>query len=209
MGSNKQHKTSVRALKQGQLDRTRRQVLDAAIEVLSTDGYRRLTKERLAEECGVARSTINRHWKTIPEIAMEAFLGMIGPPPPLPQTGNVRTDLTVNYRRLVEALQTSPWGKVLPAMLEASLQDEEIAVMLHSAFDTRRELGRQALQMAVDRGELPDSVNFEWLLDSITGAIYHRLFFTNKPLDEPGMVEYWVNSAVDGAAKLAPLLPKG
>ena len=84
-------------------------------------------------------------------------------------------------------------------MLEASIRDKEFAQMLYKAFDSRRELGRLALQKAVDRGEMPADTNFEWLLDSVTGPIYHRLFFTNRPIDEPGMIEYWVNSAVDGA----------
>jgi hypothetical protein len=87
-------------------------------------------------------------------------------------------------------------------MLEASIQDKVFAQLLYKAFDSRRELGRQSLLKGVDRGDLPAETNFEWLLDSITGPIYHRLFFTNRPLDEAGMIEYWVNSAVDGAVNL-------
>jgi hypothetical protein len=114
----------------------------------------------------------------------------------------VRTDLAVNYRRLVDGLANSRWGKLLPAMLEASIRDKDFAQLLYNAFDSRRELGRQSLKKALDRGEMPPDTNFEWLLDSITGPIYHRLFFTNRALDEPGMIEYWVNSAVDGALNL-------
>lgn len=190
-----------RAPKHGQLARTRQLVLDTTLEMLAARGYGSLTTEGISEKCGVARSTIYRHWESVADIAMEAFLEIIGPPPPLPQTGNVRTDLAVNYRRLVDGLANSRWGKLLPAMLEASIRDKEFAQLLYQAFDSRRELGRQSLQKALDRGEMPADTNFEWLLDSITGAIYHRLFFTNKPLDEPGMIEYWVNSAVDGALR--------
>lgn len=193
---------TTRAPKQGQLARTRQLVLDTTLEMLAASGYSSLTTEGISAQCGVARSTIYRHWQSVADIAMEAFLQVIGPPPPSPQTGNVRTDLAVNYRRLVDGLAHSRWGKLLPAMLEASIRDKEFAKLLYQAFDSRRELGRVALQKAVDRRELPADTNFEWLLDSITGPIYHRLFFTNKPLDEPGMVEYWVNSAVDGALHL-------
>jgi AcrR family transcriptional regulator len=193
---------ATRAPKHGQLARTRQLVLDTTVEMLASRGYGSLTTEGISAECGVARSTIYRHWQSVADIAMEAFLQIIGPPPPSPQTGHVRTDLVVNYRRLVDGLAHSRWGKLLPAMLEASIRDKEFAQLLYKAFDSRRELGRQSLQKAVDRGELPADTNFEWLLDSVTGPIYHRLFFTNKPLDEPGMIEYWVNSAVDGALNL-------
>jgi AcrR family transcriptional regulator len=191
-----------RAPKHGQLARTRQLVLDTTAEMLASQGYSSLTTEGIAAKCGVARSTIYRHWESVAAIAMEAFLQIIGPPPPIPQTGNVRTDLAVNYRRLVDGLANSRWGKLLPAMLEASIRDKDFAQLLYNAFDSRRELGRQSLKKALDRGEMPPDTNFEWLLDSITGPIYHRLFFTNRALDEPGMIEYWVNSAVDGALNL-------
>jgi AcrR family transcriptional regulator len=191
-----------RAPKRGQLARTRLVVLDTTAEMLASSGYSSLTVEGIAAKCGVARSTIYRHWESVADIAMEAFLRIIGPAPAIPQTGNVRTDLVVNYRRLVDGLANSRWGKLLPPMLEASIQDKVFAKLLYEAFDSRRELGRQSLQKGVERGDLPAETNFEWLLDSITGPIYHRLFFTNRSLDEPGMIEYWVNSAVDGAVKL-------
>jgi AcrR family transcriptional regulator len=191
-----------RAPKRGQLARTRLVVLDTTAEMLASSGYSGLTVEGIAAKCGVARSTIYRHWESVADIAMEAFLRIIGPAPAIPQTGNVRTDLVVNYRRLVDGLANSRWGKLLPPMLEASIQDKVFAKLLYEAFDSRRELGRQSLQKGVERGDLPAGTNFEWLLDSITGPIYHRLFFTNRSLDEPGMIEYWVNTAVDGAVNL-------
>ncbi len=193
---------NTRAPKEGQLARTRQLVLDTTVQMLAARGYSSLTTEGISEKCGVARSTIYRHWQSVADIAMEAFMQIVGPPPPSPQTGNVRTDLAVAYRRLVDGLAHSRWGKLLPAMLEASIRDKEFAQMLYKAFDSRRELGRLALQKAVDRGEMPADTNFEWLLDSVTGPIYHRMFFTNRPIDEPGMIEYWVNSAVDGALNL-------
>jgi AcrR family transcriptional regulator len=193
---------STRAPKRGQLARTRLVILDTTADMLAANGYSSLTVEGIAAKCGVARSTIYRHWESVADIAMEAFLRIIGPAPPIPQTGNVRTDLVVNYRRLVDGLANSRWGELLPSMLEASIQDKVFAQLLYKAFDSRRELGRQSLLKGVDRGDLPAETNFEWLLDSITGPIYHRLFFTNRPLDEPGMIEYWVNSAVDGAVNL-------
>jgi AcrR family transcriptional regulator len=191
-----------RAPKRGQLARTRLVILDTTADMLAASGYSSLTVEGIAAKCGVARSTIYRHWESVADIAMEAFLRIIGPAPPIPQTGNVRTDLVVNYRRLVDGLANSRWGELLPSMLEASIQDKVFAQLLYKAFDSRRELGRQSLLKGVDRGDLPAETNFEWLLDSITGPIYHRLFFTNRSLDEPGMIEYWVNSAVDGAVNL-------
>lgn len=201
MAKKAKHK-GTRAPKQGQLARTRLVILDTTADMLASSGYSSLTVEGIAAKCGVARSTIYRHWESVADIAMEAFLRIIGPVPPIPQTGNVRTDLVVNYRRLVDGLAHSRWGELLPSMVEASIQDKVFAQLLYKAFDSRRELGRQSLMKGVDRGDLPAETNFEWLLDSITGPIYHRLFFTNRPLDEPGMIEYWVNSAVDGAVNL-------
>lgn len=122
-----------RAPKHGQLARTRQLVLDTTLEMLAARGYSNLTTEGISEKCRVARSTIYRHWESVADIAMEAFLQIIGPPPPLPQTGNVRTDLAVNYRRLVDGLANSRWGKLLPAMLEASIRDKGFAQQIGRA----------------------------------------------------------------------------
>ncbi len=192
---------TVRAKKQGQLNRTRQRILEATLALVSEHGYRSLTLEKISQSCGVSRSTIYRHWDAVPDIAMDAFQMVLGPQTQLPDTGDVRKDLSVLFRRLVKALTESEWGNVLPAILEASLQDQAFADLLYGAIKARRAPVRNLLRAAVRRGELPKNTKFDWLLDSITGAIYHRVFFTNSKLTERGMIDHWVNAAVDAAIK--------
>lgn len=188
-----------RAPKTGQMDRTRGLILDATVSLLGELGYRSLTIEQISQASGVARSTIYRHFESIPDIAMGAFLVILGEPVPAPQTGNVRTDLAVIYHRLVKALERSRWGQVLPAMVEAAIADPAFAKLLYEAISSRRTVTDQLLRNAQQQGTLSSAVDPNSILDPLTGAIYFRLLFTDRPLAAVGEIEYWVNAAIDAA----------
>ncbi|MEM1229312.1 MAG: TetR/AcrR family transcriptional regulator [Pseudomonadota bacterium] len=188
-----------RAPKRGQLDRTRGLILSAAVELLGQRGYRDLTIERISTESGVARSTIYRHFDSIPDIAMQAFEVILGDARPLAGSGSIRADLIAVYERLVQVLERSRWGKVLPAMVEAAIADAAFAKLLYRAIDQRRAPTEERIAQAIERGELPAGTAAATLLDPLTGAIYFRLLFTDRPLATSGEIERWVFAAVAAA----------
>ncbi len=190
-----------RAPKRGQLDRTRGLILSAAVELLGQRGYRDLTIERISAHSGVARSTIYRHFDSIPDVAMQAFEVILGDASPLPSSGSIHEDLIAIYERLVQALERSRWGKVLPAMVEAAIADAAFAKLLYRAIDQRRAPTEERIEQAIGRGELPAETAATTLLDPLTGAIYFRLLFTDRPLATAGEIERWVVAAVAAAQR--------
>ncbi len=194
---NKQYPS--RAQKQGQLARTRERVLATTRRLLAEHGYRGTTIERIAEDSGVARSTIYRHWNSVAEVAMAAFEQSLGEQMPTPDTGNVRNDLLLVYEQMINALNKTHWGSTIPAMVEAALQDQDFAALLRNYMGARRGILREIIQRGVGRGELPEIADIDNLLDPIVGAIYYRLLLTNRPLPSTPTLRAWVNSAVDSA----------
>ncbi len=185
-----------RAPKIQQISRTNQSVLDATLDLLGEVGYRGLTIQQISERSGVARSTIYRHWNNIPDIAIAAFDGALGPNPPLADTGNVEEDLRRLYQLLVIALKRTVWGRAMPALIEASFNDPNFKDLLPNLVERRREPSRKVLRRAIERGELVDDTPIDWVLDAISGLLYQRLLITGGKLDTPGMVDWAIESAL-------------
>jgi AcrR family transcriptional regulator len=183
-----------RAPKMAQIDRTTTAVLDATAALLAEAGYRALTVEVISARSGVARSTIYRHWNNVAELAVEAFDHALGPNPPAPDTGALRADLLVLYKRFATILQRPIWRSVMPSLIEASQGDPRFQGLLNSIVDGRRQTERQIFDRAIQRGEIRPDSRVEWALDGLTGAYYHRLLLTGADLREEGMAEWLVDS---------------
>lgn len=183
-----------RAPKVAQLDRTRAAALEATADLLAEIGYRALTVELVSTRSGVARSTLYRHWDNVAELAVQAFDHALGPNPPAPDTGAVRTDLIVLYKRFATILQRPIWRSVMPSLIEASQGDPRFQGLLNSIVNSRRQTERQIFDRAIARGEIRPESKVEWALDAMTGAYYHRLLLTGADLREEGMAEWLVDA---------------
>lgn len=172
--------------------------------LMASDGYSSVTIERIAETSGVARSTIYRHWDSLAAVVLDAVQIMLGPTPTPPDKGTVREDLIAVYRQLARALQRSDWGGVVRAVVEAALVEDLFRDVLAMAIEARRASGRQVVERAIGRGELPADTRVDWLLDSITGVMYYRFLMSGDPLNERGMIEHLVDAALSAASGRAP-----
>src|SRR5258708_40356654 len=59
-------------------------ILKATIRLLEQHGFRAVTLEGIAEEAGVARTTVYRRWPNKAAVVVDAFFAHVGPPVPLP-----------------------------------------------------------------------------------------------------------------------------
>lgn len=192
-----------RAPKTAQINRTRASVLDATAALLVGNGYSAITIEKIAAESGVARSTIYRHWENLAEIVFDAVQQLLGPVGSVPDNGTLRDDLIQLYSVLTRALTKGTWGKLVKGVVEAAMANQLFADVLRQAIVDRREHGKAVLQRGIDRGDLPEDTNMAWFLDSISGVIYYRLVMSGDDLDEAGMIEYLIDSAIAAAGGTA------
>ncbi|MGA9795605.1 MAG: TetR/AcrR family transcriptional regulator [Rhizomicrobium sp.] len=194
-------KARKRAPKLAQINRSIAAVLDATAELLAEVGYRPLTIELISTRSGVARSTIYRQWNNVAELAIDAFDHALGPNPPPPDTGNLRDDLIVLYKRFAKILRRPIWRTIMPSLIEASQTDARFGGLLNSIVNTRRESERTLFTRAIVRGEIRSDSKMEWALDALTGAYYHRLLMTGANLREDGMAEWLVDSVLSQLRK--------
>jgi AcrR family transcriptional regulator len=149
--------------------------------------------EEVAARAGVGKATIYRRWPSKGLLALDAFMPMFREQQPPPDTGSLRGDLIFALRAWVRAVNETPAGRLLASLIAAAQHDPE----LHAAWRERvleplRSQHRVMIAHAVERGEVPASVDAEVVLDLFFGAAEHRLL-----LGHLTMTESFITSVVD------------
>jgi TetR/AcrR family transcriptional regulator, regulator of autoinduction and epiphytic fitness len=188
------------------IERTRRVVLESAIELLIEGGYSAVTMEAVAAASGVAKSTIYRHWPNRSALINDAF-HELKPTAPLPVGGDVRARITVLLEHLARQLVSSTWSSCLPALIDAAERDPE-ARELHSGLArTGRQVLVDLLAEGVRTGELPPDTDVGLLAEAMAGAIVLRRLMATEPFDPsevPHLVDQlWPTTAAEAAAPRA------
>jgi TetR/AcrR family transcriptional regulator of autoinduction and epiphytic fitness len=164
------------------VERTRRVVLDATIELIAEGGYGAVTIEAVAARSGVAKSTIYRQWPGRLELVHDAFQAL-KPAIPQPTEGSVRERVVFMLDSLARNAASSPWSACLPALIDAAEHDPD-ARELHRALAVS---GRQAmvdlLTEGVKSGEFRDDLDPELMAEALAGPIMLRRLMLPEPFD--------------------------
>lgn len=155
-------------------------VLDAAAELLATEGLSGTRVADVAVRAGVHETSIYRRWGTRDNLILEAVLHRLDADVPLPDTGSTREDLTGLLTSLAAFLAT-PTGK---AVSRLALDDTAQLGQARNEFWAAR-IARVAVvvQRGVDRGDLPPGADPEFLLEVLGGALNLRILQRGRPTD--------------------------
>lgn len=170
---------------------TDRNILEAAIHVLDKDGYRNLNIERVAEESGIAKTTIYRRYRDRQDLAAAAVGALLEEHGAFsaPDTGSCRTDLCAVLERMAEAGRSSPVLPVLGAVLAEGQKDCALMERLwNRAFGPHHEAVTAVLRRGVVRGEVRSGLDIPTAVDLLVGAGLARLI-PGKPMDDD-----WIES---------------
>lgn len=165
----------------------RQAILQAAVEMLAERGYDHLAIEGIASRAGVGKQTIYRWWKSKSAIIAEALLeGMIlAERLEVPDTGDVRRDLTAWLRAVGEVL-LSPQGESLARSLIAAATDN--ADVGQRLRDVIAGSGSGALSTRLTAAlgsepHLPQGAPVDDISEALVGALLLRAL-SRTPLDD-------------------------
>src|ERR1700761_501182 len=129
-------------------------VLDAALEMLVSEGVGGITMEALAARAGVGKATLYRRWKSKSAVLVDAIM-QVTEPATLTSTDDLRADLIAIADQARRKLKHSMAGKLMPRLMSAALDDPELMqIYWDQAVRPRRELADARLRAAVEAGEL-------------------------------------------------------
>ena len=173
--------------------RTRGRVLGAAWELLNEVGFDGVTVELVSERSGVARSTLYRHWRSMPELLRDAFAAQAaggrapgdGDPAPDARTA---VDALVAYAQAIAVGLTQSWGRAAMSLAaSAAVDPEQRAVQRVFVDGTRRDL-RDIVGRGRASGELGATADVEAVVDRLVDLVvapqFYRYQFTDHPVTQ-------------------------
>jgi AcrR family transcriptional regulator len=162
---------------------SRRAILQAALLILQTSGYRALTIEGVAAKAGVSKQTIYRWWPSAAYIVLEA---LTSDPlqPPMPDTGSLYDDFLELIRPMVRALGARR-GPIMQALIAEAQLDPRFAEVLRTTFMQQH---RDQLYAIVGRAQMRGEIGFdsepELTADLVYGPMLYRLLNGHGALDD-------------------------
>jgi TetR/AcrR family transcriptional regulator of autoinduction and epiphytic fitness len=164
------------------VERTRKVVLQATLDLMAESGYGAVTIEAVAARSGVAKSTIYRHWPGRIELIHDAFQEL-KPPLNIYEGGPVREQVVKLLEDLARVTMTSTWSSCLPSLINAAQLDPEARELHHRLASAGRQTLVDLLSRGVKDGELPSDVDPELMAEALAGPILIRRLMSLEPLD--------------------------
>nr|WP_129844350.1 TetR-like C-terminal domain-containing protein [Streptomyces sp. RFCAC02] len=180
----------------------RRAVLAATVRLLVSRPYGDVTVAAVAQAAGVHETTVYRHWRTRENLIHDAARACADRALPLPDTGDVRTDLRTLAASLVRLL-ASPEGR---ALLRIAVRPADEApgtkadAQRRAAFWADRLARAETLvHRGKERGEIGADRDAALVIEALCAPLLTRALLAGGTMDD-GFVARLVDQVVDGAA---------
>ncbi|MFE3165313.1 TetR/AcrR family transcriptional regulator [Streptomyces sp. NPDC059224] len=166
-------------------ERVTEAITEAAFAELAETGYARLSMEAVARRAGVGKAALYRRWPSKPAMIRDLVRGKVADSLPcIPATGDLHTDL----RELLAAYRSQLANPLLALigaeLLAESRRDNTLAQMLHTEVAAPRRLAALAiLRGAIDRGELPPTLDVELATDLLIAPLAFRMVILDGHTD--------------------------
>jgi len=186
------------------IQKTLAKAREAALEVLASSGFAGFTMEAVAEESGIAKSTLYRHWPdrlTLMADALETLNRQPVAPEPL-QPNEFRGRVIALIEHLAMVLEGSRISKVMPALIDAAERHPSVATFLHRYSAERRQTLVDLLADGVRLAELDPSFDPELGAMALSGPIFYCRFLSPAPFPRSRVAEL-VDSVLRGRLSLS------
>jgi AcrR family transcriptional regulator len=178
----------------------RKAILRSTLRLLQETGFPDLSIEAIAADADVGKATVYRWWPSKAALVADAFSSSADAELRFPDTGSVRSDVTIQMKHLVRILRGRR-GRIVAALIGGGQSDPELIEAFRDRFMMpRRQEAYGILRRGIARGELPQDLDLDVTLDTLYGALYMRFLIRQSGLTEE-YVDDLVSLVMDGAAK--------
>ncbi len=137
-------------------------ILAAAVELLATLGYTRLTMDQVAARAGVGKASVYLRWPNKVALVAEAIEHHSGVVPEVPDTGSLRQDMLTFLRALLRR-KSAAQRAVAAVSGEIASNPELRQAWRRGVAGGLSDCVRVIVEHAIERGELPRSSDVELL----------------------------------------------
>ena len=179
----------------------RKEILEAAAELLFDDGMAGFTIEKVANVSGASKMTIYKWWPSKGALALDGYFHRVDPELVFPDTGDIEADLRTQLHSFLRVICHSPAGRVIGELIGQAQSDPDLkAAYLARYSGPRRAKAVAAIETAKARGQLRANLVPETVVDQLWGACYHRLLLPDQPLTDE-FVDALVDNLFHGIAE--------
>ncbi|MGK5558486.1 TetR/AcrR family transcriptional regulator [Actinomadura kijaniata] len=162
--------------------RSRDAILRAALDLCAEQGYATVTMEAIAARARVGKPTVYRWWPGKNAVLLDALQeSWAESVVPLPDTGDIITDLRNWLHRFVDTLNDPRLRPIIVGLLGAAQHDPALKTAIRERFHVPFRAANQVrLVAAQETGRLP-RVAPELLEDSLVAPLWYRLLVSDEP----------------------------
>ena len=164
--------------------RVRQIILDAAAGLLVREGASAATPVRVAEETGVARTTIYRHWSNPTALLLDAIDRVVTPHVPTSITDNLEEDLTTALVNLRKRMTKQPFRALFATLLDHANRDQAFVAAQRRFVKGVLQPIRDVLTAATQRGHLTSTVNIDEAAAQLAGPIFTQHIMLRTPISD-------------------------
>jgi AcrR family transcriptional regulator len=158
-------------------------MLQAARELLATEGWDAVIHGRVAEKAGVGRATAYRHWPTVNELALEAASSEVEGTH-APATGDLSKDLLTELQFFRTSLVDRGLKRLMVSVMERAIHDPEFRVIRSQLNQKGGGHLRSLLRSAVKSGELRADTDIEELVSQLAGPLIYEIVLHDRAISD-------------------------
>lgn len=157
--------------------------MDAAMKMISEQGYGALTVEAIAKITGIAKTTIYRRWKSKGELILDALLHSSERNIKPANSVSPAQDIKSFIIQTCDLVEKNNLGSSLAAVVAEAQLDGDFAEQLwHRFIKKRRGVLSEIIERGKAAGELRADCDTEIVMDIIYGAFWYRVLTNRSPL---------------------------
>lgn len=160
-----------------------RAILNATKDMLREVGYFEMSIEGIADRANVGKPTVYRWWPSKAYLAMEVITEFSREQPPLPDTGSLRSDLTLLLKYMSRGMEGKTSTAFNGLIAEAQV-DKDLERRLHEFIELGKNAVVLVLQRGRERGEIAEDLDLNVLADLIYGSKWYKFILNPKPIDD-------------------------
>ncbi|MFI6763792.1 TetR/AcrR family transcriptional regulator [Micromonospora sp. NPDC050417] len=175
--------------------RSRDAILVAARSLLIEDGPAAVTHQRVAQQAGVGRATVYRHWPQAELLVHDVMASIDLPYFHEPQTP-VRPWLYAQLRKLADEMVTPEVAAFTLTLVQGAVWNPHVAVRRDHCLNTLNNRLAAALALAVESGEFEISADPADLSAVLVGPLIYR-----AALQAEAVSSRMIDQLLDGLGK--------
>lgn len=171
----------VRARPGGRSADVRTRVFDAVRDALEHGDPAALTIDEIASRSGVHKATIYRRWLSTTGLIADLLIALTPVDTPLPDTGDLRTDL-LDVATRVAGTVASPMSRAMLPLITAGT-DERLNRAAAGYWTSLFDHTATVIRRAQHRGHATAEVDPVDAIETLLAPIYLRSLVTHRPVD--------------------------